>query len=78
VLPVEEIAGDPNELFVLIPRGAAHSGILAGRILDTIETELALQREADDPPTVSGRAVVNGRLTLVLDPDVLLQREVVA
>ena len=78
VLPVEEIAGDPSELFVLIPRGSAHSGILAGRILDTIETELALQREADDPPTVSGRAVVNGRLTLVLDPDVLMQREAIA
>ncbi len=78
VLPVGEIDGDSPDLFVLIPRGAARSGLLAGRILDTIETELALQRESDDPPAVFGRAIVNGRLTLVLDPDVLMQREIAA
>jgi len=67
-LPVNPIDPEAYELYVLIPKVAeGNSGILASRVIDTVEASISLDRSEADPDAVSGRAVLQGRLTTFLD-----------
>ncbi|MCH7867471.1 MAG: chemotaxis protein CheW [Myxococcales bacterium] len=69
VNPIEEC----EEYYVLIPSGDGTSGgILASRVIDTVDIAIELNKSKDDPPCVSGRALVQGRLTTILDAELLL------
>jgi chemotaxis protein histidine kinase CheA len=75
-LPVSPIAGDASELFVLIPKSATATpagGILASSVIDTIDAVVSLDRRDSDVPAVSGRAVLQGKLTTFLDAERLLE-----
>ncbi|MCP5041459.1 MAG: chemotaxis protein CheA [bacterium] len=62
-----------DEFYVLIPNAnGSAGGILASRVIDTIDTEVAIDHSQDDPVCVSGRALIEGRLTTILDAEKLL------
>ncbi len=64
---------DCEEFYVLIPNGSGCSGgILASRVIDTVDTEIALDHSSEDPACINGRALVQGRLTTILDAEKLL------
>ena len=74
-LPVNCISGQPNELFLVIPKHhdadgevEARAGIVASRIADAMEVEVSLQKTALTGPGVQGSAIVGGHLTLFIDP----------
>ena len=67
-MDVRPIDPDQEELFVLIPReDEVRCGILAGEIIDTIETEVEIEEASDASGAVAGRAVIDGHLTLLVD-----------
>jgi two-component system chemotaxis sensor kinase CheA len=75
-LPVRSLESDNDELFVLIPRTEnASGGILVSQVIDTVETDVSLERTDDDAPAIEGRAIVDGRLTIFIDADRLLGNE---
>ncbi|MDP6977115.1 MAG: Hpt domain-containing protein [Myxococcota bacterium] len=64
---------DSGEYYVLIPNAnGSAGGILASRVIDTVDTEIAIDHSSDDPACVSGRALIEGRLTTILDAESLL------
>ncbi|MEM7412903.1 MAG: chemotaxis protein CheA [Myxococcota bacterium] len=79
-LPVGPTPSESSELFVLIPRGEeAGSGILASRIVDTVDAVVQLEEVEESAPGLLGRAIVDGHLTLLLEPaGVCAPREVAA
>lgn len=69
VSPIEE----SDEFYVLIPNAnGSAGGILASRVIDTVDTEIAIEHAGDDPECVNGRALIQGRLTTILDAERLL------
>ena len=73
-LPVRPLECSDDQLFVLIPRTSGKArGLLAGKIIDTIETTVELERSGDDCAAIAGRSVIDGKLTIVLDTDALLE-----
>ncbi len=79
-LPVDPIDPESDELYVLIPRVSKdkRAGILASRVIDTVETKVVLDRAAEDAQNIQGRAVVQGRLTTFVDASGLLGEEMAA
>ena len=78
-LPVSPVSGQPDELFLVIPKhhGAdggveARAGIVASRIADAMDVEVALQKADLAGPGVQGSAIVGDRLTLFFDPVTLV------
>ena len=70
---VSPIDAECEEFYVLIPRGEGSTGgILASRVIDTVDTAIALDHSSDDEVCVNGRAVIQGRLTTFLDAEKLL------
>jgi two-component system, chemotaxis family, sensor kinase CheA len=74
-LPVNAISGQSEELFLVIPKHRdedgqvqARAGIVASRIADAMDVEVALQNSAPVGPGVQGAAIVGDRLTLFIDP----------
>ena len=74
-LPVNAISGKSDELFLVIPKHRdddgqveARAGIVASRIADAMDVEVALQNSALSGPGVQGSAIVGDRLTLFIDP----------
>ncbi len=64
---------ESGEYYVLIPNATGSvGGILASRVIDTVDTEIAIDQSGDDPACVSGRALIEGRLTTILDAESLL------
>ena len=62
-----------SEYYVLIPSGNGSSGgILASRVIDTVDIEIMLDESKDDPPSVYGRALIQGKLTTILNAEKLL------
>ncbi|MBT3201838.1 MAG: hypothetical protein HN350_18200, partial [Phycisphaerales bacterium] len=74
-LPVNAISGQSDELFLVIPKHydddgevEARAGIVASRIADAMDVEVALQKSALIGPGVQGSAIVGDHLTLFIDP----------
>jgi chemotaxis protein histidine kinase CheA len=73
LLPVSSVPNDADELFVIIPKtNGVKAGILVSRILDTVETQVIVQKDATTPPGVYGSAFIDGKLTMFLNPHELL------
>ncbi len=75
VLPVRGGgAEEADEFFVLIPRlTGLEAGIIAARIVDTLETDAQPDKTQFSAPGLAGAAIVEDRLTLFLDAERLLE-----
>jgi two-component system chemotaxis sensor kinase CheA len=74
-MSVRPAPADLSEAFFIIPKeGGGCAGIFASRILDTIETDVALDTHLIEATEVSGSAVINGHLTLFVNAERLLIR----
>ena len=74
VLPVRGGSNDSEEFFVLIPRLAGlEAGIVAARIVDTLESDAQPDATQLCAPGLLGSAIVDDRLTLFLDTARLLE-----
>lgn len=64
-----------KELYVLIPRVSEEqlAGILVSKVVDTVEIEVELEQDASYPPAITGRAIVDGQITLFIDTTALLE-----
>ena len=77
--PVSAVPKDADELFLIIPRedggggnASPTGGILVWRILDALDVNVALSRPMFTGPGIIGSAIVDGTLTMFMDPGVLL------
>jgi two-component system chemotaxis sensor kinase CheA len=73
VLPVRGGPRDEKSFFVLIPRAQREAGIVASRIVDTLDSDAQPDAAQISAPGLLGSAVVRDRLTLFLDTDRLLE-----
>jgi two-component system chemotaxis sensor kinase CheA len=73
-LPLNPLPEGAKELFLLIPKrpGRQMAGILASSIEDALDVNVTVQPSAITGPGIQGTAVVNGKLALFLDPELLL------
>lgn len=72
-LSVRPLPESLDELYVIIPKKAGSPvGILVCRIVDTIESEILVEKAADRRCGFLGSAVVEGQITMFLDMDELL------
>ena len=68
VLPVRGGSDDADEFFVLIPRlEGLEAGIVATRIVDTLESDAQPDPSQIHAPGLAGSAIIEDRLTLFLD-----------
>ena len=73
-LPVRGSADEADEFFVLIPRlEGLEAGIVAARIVDTLESDAQPDKTQFHAPGVTGAAIIEDRLTLFLDAERLLE-----
>ncbi len=73
LLPVGGDSGESDEFFVLIPRlEGVEAGIVAARIVDTLESDAQPDSSQLHAPGLIGSAIVEDRLTLFLDTGALL------
>lgn len=74
VLPVRGGGDDADEFFVLIPRlEGLEAGIVASRIVDTLESDAQPERSQIQAPGIAGSAIVEERLTMFVDAAALLE-----
>jgi two-component system chemotaxis sensor kinase CheA len=73
--PVTPVPSDSEEMFLIIPKDvqasqptAARAGILAHRIVDARDVSVQLHRPLFEGPGMKGSAIVDGNLTMFLDP----------
>jgi len=75
-LPVRPLPEDTDELFVIIPKpidvNSSSVGILASKIMDTVEAEEIIRKGPDIAKGFLGAAVVEGKMTMFLDTEELL------
>ncbi|MEM0952228.1 MAG: chemotaxis protein CheA [Cyanobacteria bacterium P01_H01_bin.74] len=73
-LPVRPCDISKEELFLILPK-AFHGrvGIVASKIVDTLELEGPLDTVTISQPGISGSAVINDHLTVFIDPEELLR-----
>ncbi|MBF0495556.1 MAG: chemotaxis protein CheW, partial [Deltaproteobacteria bacterium] len=73
-LPVSPFPQDANELYVIIPKtDGPLTGILATRILDTVETRPIINKDWYTVRGLSGSVFLDGQLTMFLDINELLK-----
>jgi two-component system chemotaxis sensor kinase CheA len=77
--PVTAVPSDAEELFLIIPReegcggnACPTGGILVWRILDALDVSAALSRPMFAGPGIIGSAIIDGTLTMFMDPGELL------
>ncbi|HTO07698.1 MAG TPA: chemotaxis protein CheA [Myxococcota bacterium] len=74
VLPVRGGGEEADEFFVLIPRlEGLEAGIIATRIVDTLESDAQPDRSQLNAPGLAGSAIIEDRLTLFIDAPALLE-----
>lgn len=76
VLQVSPMPEDLQDAFVIIPKmgkGRPPAGILISAILDALDVDVELKAVDIKGPGIEGSALVNGRLTIFLDPLVLVR-----
>lgn len=68
VLPVSPVPENTKELYIIIPKtNGSKAGIVASRILDVLDTDVAIQKDASTVSGLLGSGVVQGKLTLFLN-----------
>lgn len=73
-LPVQAFEPKHEEVLVIIPRvDNCKMGILVREVIDTVSVDAKLDRDPTDPAGCAGRAVIEGKLTMFLDPLALLE-----
>jgi len=73
MLPINAVPDHTDELFVIIPKAdSPMGGIVASRIVDFFETDVAVKEEPELPKEVAGSGMVGDRLTFFLDMDKVL------
>ncbi len=74
LLPVCPMPEDAKELYVIIPKtpGRSPAGILVSRILDTIDIEVSLKKDANTARGFAGSLIIGNRLIFFLDIGELL------
>jgi two-component system chemotaxis sensor kinase CheA len=73
VLPVSPLNEESEELYVIVPKWDGQAaGILASRILDTMETAVPEHNRNDPVQGLLGSSFLDGRMTLFLDAQALL------
>ena len=72
-MPVGGGPRDEKSFFVLIPRSQREAGIVASRIIDTLDSDAQPDTAQISAPGLLGSAIVRDRLTLFLDTDRLLE-----
>jgi two-component system chemotaxis sensor kinase CheA len=70
-LPVSAGPQEATEANLIIPK-AGHVGIVASRILDTLEVAVTLEHTLDHPAGIAGHAIIQGHLTVFINPEQLL------
>jgi two-component system chemotaxis sensor kinase CheA len=77
--PVSAVPEDAEELFLIIPRedgpgrgSNPTGGILVWRILDALDVNVALSRPMFSGPGIKGSAIIDGTLTMFMDPSEFL------
>ncbi len=74
ILPVNSIPGDPDELFVIIPKTKGPPvGLIVSRILDTVDIDIAITRHVSSTTGVAGSTIMDGMLIFFLDIGEILQ-----
>lgn len=75
-LPVRSCCEMEEELFLILPKShGGHVGIVASRIVDTLEMTEPLDTETIVQEGISGSAIINGHLTVFINPEELLQHQ---
>ena len=73
MLPINAIPDPAKEIFVIIPKSDnGMAGIVASRIVDFFETDVAIKEEPEMPKEVVGSGIVGDQLTFFLDLDEVL------
>jgi two-component system, chemotaxis family, sensor kinase CheA len=73
-LSVSPAPYDLQESYLIIPKsGNGVAGLIATKILDTLEVDVELEKTLLEQPGVKGSGVINGVLTLFIEPEGLLQ-----
>jgi len=73
-LPVTPLASDLEEAYLIIPsEGNCTVGIIVSSILDAVELSQTLEHASVNNPAVSGSAVINNHVVLLINPEGLLQ-----
>jgi two-component system chemotaxis sensor kinase CheA len=73
-LPIQAPQTSGQNIFVIVPKASAHPcGIVTTKIEDTVRTALALEKHAVFGRGILGSAVINDKLTVVLDMPGLLE-----
>ncbi|NLH50984.1 MAG: response regulator [Myxococcales bacterium] len=74
-LSVSRPTEDQNQLFVIVPKNVKKSvGLVATKILDVLETDVDLDTSNIASPGILGSAILNERITLVLDLFTLFEK----
>ncbi len=74
ILPVCAFPNDIEEFFVIIPKtNDLHAGIVVSRIFDTVEVNVAIQKDNGTHPGISGSAFMQEHLIQFIDPAGMLQ-----
>jgi two-component system, chemotaxis family, sensor kinase CheA len=72
-IPVGATPSGLKEAFLIIPKaGDGSAGIVTSRILDTIETDVQVEKSYINHPGVSGVVIINDHHTLLIEPEGLL------
>jgi len=73
MLPINAVPDLTNEIFVIIPKADTPTGgIVASRIVDFFETDVAIKQEPEMSREIAGSAMVGDQLTFFLDIDEVL------
>jgi len=79
-LPVGRLDDSSETLFLLVPKHSdgdaerpPRAGICVSRIVDTLDTAAALEKASISGPGVQGFGMVDGRITLFMDPTELVE-----
>ncbi len=73
-LPVQAPDSSMDNLFVIVPKNAKFPlGFATSRVEDTVETELNLDRYSVKAIGIKGSAVINKKMTVILDVPAFLQ-----
>ncbi len=74
-LSVNPMPHTQEDAYLIIPKdGNGAAGIIASRIIDTVETDVVLDSSLATDRGIEGSAIVNDHLTLFIEPNGLLER----
>jgi two-component system chemotaxis sensor kinase CheA len=74
-IPVGAIPSNQTEAYLIMPKqGNGQIGLIVSKILDTMDCANAWEQKADQSPGISGWAVINNQITVLLNFHELLNQ----